>query len=58
MTVERKVLFPNVLVEVFNQGHLDAVFRVADHLGYVLSISCVVINNEKGINYGWSYLGC
>lgn len=39
MTVERKVLFPNVLVEVFNQGHLDAVFRVADHLGYVPSQS-------------------
>ena len=39
MTVERKVLFPNVLVEVFNQGHLDAVFRVANHLGYVSSQS-------------------
>ena len=39
MTVERKVLFPNVLVEVFNQGHLDAVFRVADHLGYMPSQS-------------------
>ena len=34
MTVERKVLFPNVLVEVFSQGHLDAVFKEAERLGY------------------------
>lgn len=34
MTVERKPLFPNVLVEVFSQGHLDAVFKEAERLGY------------------------
>ena len=34
MTVERKALFTNVLVEVFSQGHLDAVFKEAERLGY------------------------
>ena len=37
MTVERKPLFPNVLVEVFSQGHLDAVFKEAESLGYTHS---------------------
>lgn len=37
MTVKAPTQFPNVLVEVFNQGHLDAVHRVAKHHGYVLS---------------------
>ena len=35
MTVKAPIQFPNVLVEVFNQGHLDAVHRVAKHHGYV-----------------------
>lgn len=37
MTVKAPTQFPNVLVEVFNQGHLDAVHRVAKHHGYVLA---------------------
>lgn len=34
MTVKAPTQFPNVLVEVFNQGHLDAVFKEAERLGY------------------------
>lgn len=37
MTVKARTQFPNVLVEVFNQGHLDAVHRVAAYHGYRLA---------------------
>lgn len=37
MTVKARTQFPNVLVEVFNQGHMDAVHRVAAYHGYRLA---------------------
>ena len=55
MTIERKVLFPNVLVEVFNQGHLYAVFRVADHLGYVYDQS-IAYRQFSALTKPWTTL--